>query len=522
MMKAQQKTDQKSDIDSQTFQSDIVVLGGGLGGLLCGALLCKEGYNVHVLEKNKQAGGSLQSFSIHGHRFESAIHYIGSMAPGQTLHQLFNYLGLLNELDLQALDLDCFDEIRIGDTSFSLAQGYERFEAGLSQAFPQEAKGIQEYIRYMQFVCKHFPMYNMKVGDAGLKQKVSYESLQTVLDRFITNEDLKAVLCGHHLLYAGAPHDTPFYLHALIQNSYIEGSYKFKSGSARLTKALTQRIHQSGGRVFRNTEVDQLIEKDGSITEVRSVQGHVFQAGHFISSLPPGITYQFIQSPLIKPITRKRLASLPHTSPALMLNLVLQPKQLRYQNSNLYFHQDQKIWTDLLTPQKDHYHSLAVFFYEDTSHPGWASALSVLAYSSYEDWKEWEHTFHTTSDHEGRGGAYLQRKTVVSRQLIAQLKVHFPELDQQILYADLCTPLTYRDYLAIPEGSMYGFKKNVHDLASTNFATRTKLKNLYLTGQNINLHGVLGVSVTAVLTCAEIIGLDYLVRKIRMASSHLV
>lgn len=521
-MKEHQKADQKSGLDSQTFQSDIVVLGGGLGGLLCGALLSMEGYTVHVLEKNKQAGGSLQSFSIHGQRFESAVHYIGSMAPGQTLHQLFNYLGILEELDLQALDADCFDEIRIGNTSVSLAQGYERFETALIQEFPKEVQGIRDYIHYMQFVCQHFPMYNMEVGDAGLKQKVSYESLQVVLDRFFMDEDLKAFLCGHHLLYAGAPHDTPFYLHALIQNSYIEGSYKFKSGSARLTKALTQHIHQAGGRVFRNAEVAQLIEKDGIITAVHSAKGQVFQAGQFISSLPPGLTYNLIQSPLIKPITRKRLASLQHTSPALMLNLVLKPKQLPYQNSNLYCHQDYKIWTDLISPRKNHYHSLAVFFYEDKSHPGWASALSVLAYSSYADWKEWEQTYHTTSDHESRGESYVERKFEVSRQLITQLKAHFPELDQQILHADLCTPLTYRDYLAIPEGSLYGFKKNVHDLASTNFATRTKLKNLYLTGQNINLHGVLGVSVTAVLTCAEITGLDYLVRKIRKASSHLV
>jgi all-trans-retinol 13,14-reductase len=62
---------------------------------------------------------------------------------------------------------------------------------------------------------------------------------------------------------------------------------------------------------------------------------------------------------------------------------------------------------------------------------------------------------------------------------------------------------------------MYGFQKNVDDLANTTYATRTKIPNLLLTGQNINLHGVLGVSVTAVLTCAEILGLDYLLTKMK-------
>ena len=32
---------------------DIIIIGSGLGGLECGAILSKEGYNVCVLEKNE-------------------------------------------------------------------------------------------------------------------------------------------------------------------------------------------------------------------------------------------------------------------------------------------------------------------------------------------------------------------------------------------------------------------------------------------------------------------------------------
>ena len=61
---------------------------------------------------------------------------------------------------------------------------------------------------------------------------------------------------------------------------------------------------------------------------------------------------------------------------------------------------------------------------------------------------------------------------------------------------------------------MYGLKKDVNDLANTTFATHTKIPNLLLTGQNINMHGVLGVAVTALLTVSELTGLEYLVEKI--------
>ena len=36
---------------------DIIIIGSGLGGLECGAILSKEGYHVCVLEKNELFGG---------------------------------------------------------------------------------------------------------------------------------------------------------------------------------------------------------------------------------------------------------------------------------------------------------------------------------------------------------------------------------------------------------------------------------------------------------------------------------
>ena len=38
---------------------DIVIIGSGMGGLVCGDILSKEGYTVCIIEKNKQIGGCL-------------------------------------------------------------------------------------------------------------------------------------------------------------------------------------------------------------------------------------------------------------------------------------------------------------------------------------------------------------------------------------------------------------------------------------------------------------------------------
>ena len=67
-------------------------------------------------------------------------------------------------------------------------------------------------------------------------------------------------------------------------------------------------------------------------------------------------------------------------------------------------------------------------------------------------------------------------------------------------------------------GNMYGYVKDASNPMKTLIPSKTKLDNLYLTGQSINMHGVLGVTIGAVVTCSEIVGKEYLVTKINQAS----
>ena len=71
---------------------DIVIIGGGLGGLQCGYILAKNGLNVCVLEKNPVLGGCLQSYRRRGAEctleFDSGMHYVGGLDQGQPLNCL--------------------------------------------------------------------------------------------------------------------------------------------------------------------------------------------------------------------------------------------------------------------------------------------------------------------------------------------------------------------------------------------------------------------------------------------------
>ena len=72
------------------------------------------------------------------------------------------------------------------------------------------------------------------------------------------------------------------------------------------------------------------------------------------------------------------------------------------------------------------------------------------------------------------------------------------------------TPLTYRDYTLTPCGSAYGVRKDYRNLLMTTLSPRTPIPNLLLTGQNLVLHGVEGVTRTALMTCEELLGKDYI------------
>src|SRR6187399_1215087 len=93
---------------------DVIVIGSGIGGLVCADILGKEGYKVGVIEKNKQIGGCLQIYSRDKVMFDSGVHYLGGLSEGQNLYQIFKYLGILDKLKLKKMD-EVFDKIILGD-----------------------------------------------------------------------------------------------------------------------------------------------------------------------------------------------------------------------------------------------------------------------------------------------------------------------------------------------------------------------------------------------------------------------
>jgi all-trans-retinol 13,14-reductase len=62
---------------------------------------------------------------------------------------------------------------------------------------------------------------------------------------------------------------------------------------------------------------------------------------------------------------------------------------------------------------------------------------------------------------------------------------------------------------------MYGKERDYQRPLESTISHRTKIPNLYLTGQNLNLHGMLGVSLSSLITAGEFVGLKKLLKEVR-------
>ncbi len=499
---------------------DIVIIGSGIGGLVCSGILSREGYRVGILEKNRQIGGSLQTFSREKEIFDSGVHYIGGLAPGQNLYQIFKYLGIMDKLKLQRMDEDAFDKIIISNDpkAYRQAQGYENFIRNLVNDFPEEEAAIRNYCKMIKDTCNKFPLYNLRTN--GLyDEKADVLGLDTyaVITSLTNNAKLQAVLVGNNALYVGKPDETPFYVHALIINSYIESAWKCINGGSQIGKVLAASIRNSGGEIIRNCRVIKIAADGDKAVYAETAGGDRYYAHTFISNMHPAKTMEMTDAAVIKNIYRRRIRNLPHTISSFLVHIVLKKNCFQYRRHNYYYHKEGEIW-NLADYTEDNWPlGYALFFPPSHKTGEYADAMTIFTYMRYEEVEAWQHTFNTVSAESNRGTGYEAFKKYKAEILLDCVEEKFPGLRNCIQSYTTSTPLSYRDYIGNYDGSLYGIAKDYKDPLKTFISTRTKLSNLFLTGQNINIHGVLGSSISALLTCVSVLGNENVIEKIKNA-----
>jgi phytoene dehydrogenase-like protein len=115
-----------------------------------------------------------------------------------------------------------------------------------------------------------------------------------------------------------------------------------------------------------------------------------------------------------------------------------------------------------------------------------------------------------------RGEDYVTFKQEKTEECIRLVESRLPELRGAVDRIFTSTPLSYQSYISSAEGCAFGIRKDYNRPMMTVLPARTPIPNLLLTGQSLNLHGVLGVSMTSFLTCAEILGMDHVRKELKL------
>lgn len=502
-------------------QYDTVIIGSGLGGLLCGAILAKHGHRVCILEKNQQIGGCLQTFVRDRTIFDSGVHYVGGLAPGQNLYKVFKYLGILDKMQLERLNMEGFDHIGFAadPREYRMAQGYEAFTRNLLKDFPGEQKALREYGEMIRHVCSRFPLYNLRAGSFSEKESVLGIDAAAFMNSLSNDRRFTQVLAGTNLLYAGVEGRTPFYVHALVLNSYIESAWRFINGGSQIGKWLARVITEHHGTILRYREVKRIVAEGDRVSYVETATGEHFTGTTFISNAHPANTLAILESDSLRQAYRHRISNLENTTSTLLLNIVMQPGTFPAMDHNYYHHTTEDVWNEHAYTKSNWPLGYALFCSPDLRHPGYAASISVMAYMNYADVMPWADTFNTTANENDRGPGYEAFKNEKAARLLDVVTERFPQLRECMQSCYTATPLTFRDYIGTFDGSLYGVQKNSSDPMRTFIGARTKLSNLYLTGQNLNMHGILGVAMSAIMTCSELLDMERLLHDINEASS---
>lgn len=497
---------------------DVLIVGSGMGGLVCGNILSKQGWSVCVVEKNKQLGGCLQIYVRDKVIFDSGVHYLGGLEKGQNLYQIFKWLGLMDKLRLEKMD-PAFDRILLdGDKKeYSIMQGYDAFEQEMIRDFPEEETAIRKYIVTIQQICDHFPLYRLQTeGDGAKKEAAMNCSAKQFIESITKNETLRAVLAGNNMLYAGSGEATPLYIHALTVNSYMESAWRCLDGGSRISKILAQNISMAGGLIIRNREVKKLISDETRITAALLSDGSFIHADFFVSNTSPANTFRMTDSRLIRSVTRKRVGAMRTTVSSFILNIVFKKAHFPYFKHNYYYHRSGSVWAMDAYDEKNWPLGYAIYL-SPGSKSGYAGGMTIFAYMRYDEVSPWASSFNTVSSKQDRGAAYETFKNDKTEKLLDRVEERFPGLRKSILHKYTSTPLTFRDYIGNDDGNLYGTAKDYQNPMGALVSPKTRIPNLYLTGQYLNLHGVLGTAISGLITSIALTGKDDFIEKIRNA-----
>lgn len=503
---------------------DAIVIGSGVGGLTAATALARSGKKVLVLEQHDVPGGWCHSFRLGGHQFSPGVHYVGELGPGGRMRGLFEGLGVADDMLFLELNPDGFEHCIIGDEHFRIPKGKERFAERLKQRFPAEARGIDGYLDLVSKVTGELQtafLDKRKRAMATLPFRAphlllhGFRSLDSVLNSYVTDPVLKAILTLQAGDHGVGPKDVPAAVHMSIQAHYFDGGWYPRGGGQAIPKAFYKQIRAHGGELRVSTAVSEILtEKNGAgwrAIGVRLADGTEIRANTVISNADPHVTFErMLGRDKLSPRTAKALDKAKYSISALSLFLAADADlpAMGADSSNYWYTRTPNVQAgydvcEQATLDLDEFPGqfLTVTTLKDrTKGLGRTHTMESFVFVGWDAFKRWTHTKFGE-----RPQDYADMKEAMTEKMLRGVDRIVPGLSKRVTFKELGTPLTNEHYCMSTRGNLYGTAKTRSQVGPFGWPIRTEIDGLVMCGASTVSHGVLGASMSGLFAAASVL-----------------
>ncbi len=503
---------------SSTGEFDAIVIGSGMGGMTTATALSRMDHKVLLLEQAQTIGGLTHTFSREDFTWDVGIHYCGTFGRDQPSGKMLEWLSG-GAVEFRSVGT-VYDTLHFPDeVKIPVGRPAEAFKMELKERFPDNAAEIDAYFdalksgeAAMRLVSaeRSMPEPFRSAHRWWNKEKIQRWCARTtgeVIDEYITDPKLAAILSAQWGTFGGAPKKASFGIHANIMRHYLDGAGYPVGGAGAIAKGLVPVIESAGGSARAGTPVIAILIEDGNAVGVRTSSGEEFKAPTIVSGIGAGETVKRLLPQAIR--EQEWATQITTLKPSIchfeiFLGFEGDIDKHGATRSNHWFYEswdtDDGIWSDLDSPIQMMFVSFPSLK-DETHDPGPSNRhtgqLMVLA-----DWSTVAR--FAEGDARDHPAEWATFKKDIETRLMAYYEEKFPALAPLVVYRELGTPLATAAFTAHENGGFYGLETTPRRMLSDALSPRTPVPGLFLTGQDVMSPGIAGALWGGLLSAAAI------------------
>jgi len=476
------------------MESDVVIIGGGLGGLSAGAFLAQKGVKV--------------AFKKGGFVFDVALHALPACAPGQPFYDLFSQLGINEEF--ASIRLKNAFNVYLGNYNFIIPNDFVEFFNKLHVEFPEEQKGIKKLEEYLsKYGSLYFDAVEGRLNRFQIvKQfipkipdflKNSYQDTDSFLNLFIKNQKLKSLLYQAAVFFGEPMSRFPainfIIMFYLLLNS---GMYTIEGGGQKFSNVLKKKMLENNAHILTSSRVQTIKTNKSRAKEVILDDGRIIKTRAVIANLnTPELVHNLFTSGTLPNRYIRQLIQLETSLSVLQLHLGLDcpAEQIGMQHylSIIFpgYDIDASIIKQNQSEMPQGYSILAPGIIDTEKRPDIRHTLSIVGGVSADKWINMD------------PDQYKNQKKIVTKKIINLLEQRFPGIKDHIKAIDLATPHTFNRYTQNPSGAILGFKAKPGEHRKLLKISKFPLENVFLGSAWTHRLGGFMPSVKAGISAAE-------------------